>query len=103
MFAPCSRYAVGKAASFWAVANYREAYGLFVCNGLLFNHESPLRPARYVTQKIVRGVVEIAAGRAGTIELGMLNISRGWGWGPGYVDAAGPILDPGEPGGFRNW
>ncbi len=78
MLSPRSPYAVGKAASFWAVANYREAYGLFVCNGLLFNHESPLRPVRYVTQKIVRGAVEIAAGRAGTIELGMLNIARDW-------------------------
>src|SRR5258707_11531414 len=97
MFAPCSRYAVGKAASFWAVANYREAYGLFVCNGLLFNHESPLRPARYVTQKIVRGVVEIAAGRAGTLQLGMLNITRDLGLAPGYVDAAARMLDRGTP------
>jgi GDPmannose 4,6-dehydratase len=100
MFSPRSPYAVGKAASFWAVANYREAYGLFVCNGLLFNHESPLRPARYVTQKIVRGVVEIAAGRAGTIELGMLNIARDWGWAPEYVDAAARMLDRETPEDF---
>src|SRR5438309_105012 len=53
-FRPRSPYAVGKAAAFWAVANYREAYGVFACSGLLFNHESPLRPARYVMQKIVR-------------------------------------------------
>jgi GDPmannose 4,6-dehydratase len=100
MFSPRSPYAVGKAASFWAVANYREAYGLFVCNGLLFNHESPLRPARYVTQKIVRGAVEIAAGRAGTIELGMLNIARDWGWAPEYVDAMARMLDRETPEDF---
>jgi GDPmannose 4,6-dehydratase len=100
MFSPRSPYAVGKAASFWAVANYREAYGLFVCNGLLFNHESPLRPARYVTQKIVRGAVEIAAGRAGPIELGMLNIARDWGWAPEYVDAMARMLDRDTPEDF---
>jgi len=93
MFSPRSPYAVGKAASFWAVANYREAYGLFVCNGLLFNHESPLRPARYVTQKIVRGAVDIVAGRTGTLELGMLHIARDWGWAPEYVDAMARMLD----------
>jgi GDPmannose 4,6-dehydratase len=53
-FRPRSPYALGKAASFWAVAKYREAYGLFACSGLLFNHESPIRPPRYVTQKIVQ-------------------------------------------------
>jgi GDPmannose 4,6-dehydratase len=100
MFSPRSPYAVGKAASFWAVANYREAYGLFVCNGLLFNHESPLRPARYVTQKIVRSAVEIAAGRASTIELGMLNIARDWGWAPEYVDAMARMLDLDTPEDF---
>jgi GDPmannose 4,6-dehydratase len=100
MFSPRSPYAVGKAASFWAVANYREAYGLFVCNGLLFNHESPLRPARYVTQKIVRGAVAIAAGRASTIELGMLNIARDWGWAPEYVDAMARMLDQETPEDF---
>src|ERR1043166_5663864 len=66
-FRPRSPYAVGKAASFWAVANYREAYGLFACSGLLFNHESPFRPTRYVTQKIVRGAMDVATGRARTI------------------------------------
>ena len=62
-FRPRSPYAVGKAAAFWAVANYREAYGLFACSGILFNHELPLRPMRYVTQKIVRGAMAIAEGR----------------------------------------
>jgi len=100
MFSPRSPYAVGKAAAFWAVANYREAYGLFVCNGLMFNHESPLRPPRYVTQKIVRGVVEIASGRASTLELGMLNCARDWGWAPEYVDAIVRILDLATPEDF---
>ena len=100
MFSPRSPYAVGKAASFWAVANYREAYGLFVCNGLLFNHESPLRPARYVTQKIVRGAVDIVAGRTGTLELGMLHIARDWGWAPEYVDAMARMLDRETPEDF---
>jgi GDPmannose 4,6-dehydratase len=99
-FSPRSPYAVGKAASFWAVANYREAYGLFVCSGLLFNHESPLRPARYVTQKIVRKAVEIASGRGGTIELGPLGIARDWGWAPEYVDAMARMLDLDTPEDF---
>jgi GDPmannose 4,6-dehydratase len=99
-FSPRSPYAVGKAASFWAVANYREAYGLFVCSGLLFNHESPLRPARYVTQKIVRGAVAIAAGRGDTIELGTLGIARDWGWAPEYVDAMARMLDCDTPEDF---
>jgi GDPmannose 4,6-dehydratase len=99
-FSPRSPYAVGKAASFWAVANYREAYGLFVCSGLLFNHESPLRPARYVTQKIVRGAVAIATGRADTIELGALGIARDWGWAPEYVDAMARTLDRDAPEDF---
>jgi len=100
MFSPRSPYAVGKAASFWAAANYREAYGLFVCNGLMFNHESPLRPARYVTQKIIRGVVKIAAGRAGALELGMLNCARDWGWAPEYVDAMVRTLERETPEDF---
>jgi GDPmannose 4,6-dehydratase len=100
MFSPRSPYAVGKAASFWAVANYREAYGLFVCSGLLFNHESPLRPERYVTQKIIRGAVEIAAGRIGTLELGMLSHARDWGWAPEYVDAMARMLDRETPEDF---
>jgi GDPmannose 4,6-dehydratase len=99
-FSPRSPYAVGKAASFWAVANYREAYGLFVCNGLLFNHESPLRSPRYVTQKIVRKAVEIAAGRSDIAELGVLTIARDWGWAPEYVDAMARMLDLDAPEDF---
>ena len=91
---------MGKAASFWAVANYREAYGLFACSGLLFNHESPLRPARFVTQKIIRGAMEIASGRADSLNLGALMLARDWGWAPEYVDAMGRMLDRDTPEDF---
>ena len=86
-FRPRSPYAVAKAAAFWEVANYREAYGLFACSGLLFNHESPLRPERFVTQKIVRAACRIAAGSKERLQLGNLEIERDWGWAPEYVDA----------------
>ncbi len=86
-FHPRSPYAVGKAAAFWAVANYREAYGLAACSGLLFNHESPLRPPRFVTQKIVHGAIDVAEKRAEKLRLGNLDIGRDWGWSPEYVDA----------------
>ena len=92
-FRPRSPYAVGKAASFWAVANYREAYGLFACSGILFNHESPLRSTRYVTQKIVRGATDIAEGKLPVLELGALGLSRDWGWAPEYVVAMQRMLD----------
>lgn len=91
-FRPRSPYGVAKASAFWAVANYREAYGLFSCSGLLFNHESPLRPARFVTQKVVRGAIDIAKGRANRLSLGRLDIRRDWGWAPEYVDAMWRIL-----------
>jgi GDPmannose 4,6-dehydratase len=99
-FRPRSPYAVGKSASFWAVANYREAYGLFACSGLLFNHESPFRPTRYVTQKIVRGAMDVAAGRARTLELGSLALARDWGWAPEFVDAMVRIIEYGTPEDF---
>ena len=96
-FRPRSPYAVGKAASFWAVANYREAYGLFACSGILFNHESPFRSTRYVTQKIVRGAADIAEGKLSVLELGALDLSRDWGWAPEYVDAMQRMLDHPDP------
>lgn len=99
-FQPRSPYAVGKAASFWMAANYREAYGLFACSGLLFNHESPLRPTRYVTQKIIRGALDIATGMAQTLELGNINLARDWGWAPEYVDAMARMLDRDVPEDF---
>jgi GDPmannose 4,6-dehydratase len=99
-FRPRSPYAVGKAAAFWAVANYREAYGLFACSGLLCNHESPFRPTRYVTQKIVRGAMDVATGRARTLELGSLSLARDWGWAPEYVEAMVRMIEFGSPEDF---
>jgi GDPmannose 4,6-dehydratase len=86
-FRPRSPYAVAKAAAFWEVANYREAYGLFACSGILFNHESPLRPERFVTQKIIAGAARIAQGGGEKLRLGNMKIQRDWGWAPEYVEA----------------
>ncbi len=86
-FRPRSPYAVAKSAAFWEVANYREAYGLFACSGILFNHESPLRPQRFVTQKIVKAACEIARGKSRRLNLGNISIQRDWGWAPEYVQA----------------
>lgn len=86
-FQPRSPYAVAKASAFWLVNNYREAYDLFACTGILFNHESPLRPNRFVTQKIISAAIRIASGSTETLSLGRLDISRDWGWAPEYVEA----------------
>jgi GDPmannose 4,6-dehydratase len=92
-FRPKSPYAAAKAASFWITANYREAYGLFSCSGILFNHESPLRSKRFVTKKIVSTAVEIASGRTDVkLKLGNLDIWRDWGYAPDYVEAMWLIL-----------
>jgi GDPmannose 4,6-dehydratase len=99
-FRPRSPYGVGKAAAHWAVANYREAYNLFACSGILFNHESPLRPNRYVTQKIVRGAADVAEGIVDSLRLGELNVARDWGWAPEYVDAMARMIAFDEPQDF---
>jgi GDPmannose 4,6-dehydratase len=99
-FRPRSPYGVGKAAAHWAVANYREAYNLFACSGILFNHESPLRPNRYVTQKIVRGAADVAEGFLDRLRLGELNIARDWGWAPEYVEAMARMVEFDEPQDF---
>lgn len=99
-FHPKSPYGTSKAAAYWAVANYRDAYGMFACSGILFNHESHLRPARYVSQKIVRGAADIADGRARTLHLGRLDIVRDWGWAPEYVDAMRRMLSHDRPEDF---
>jgi GDPmannose 4,6-dehydratase len=91
-FRPRSPYAVAKAAAHWAVVNYRESYGLFAANGILFNHESPLRPERFVTKKIVRAACRIRAGSQNTVKLGNLAVQRDWGWAPEYVEAMWRIL-----------
>lgn len=86
-FHPQSPYAVAKTSAFWLVNNYRTAYNLFICTGILFNHESPLRPKSFVTQKIVLTAHRIANGSDEKLELGRLDISRDWGWAPEYVEA----------------
>lgn len=96
-FRPRSAYAVAKAAAFWEVANYREAYGLYACSGILFNHESPLRPERFVTRKIVAAACRIAAGSKEKLSLGNVSIQRDWGWAPEYVAAMWRMLQQGEP------
>ncbi len=86
-FRPRSPYAVAKATAFWQVANYREAYDIFACSGILFNHESPLRPQRFVTQKIVSAACRIAQGSKEKLNLGNISVKRDWGWAPEYVEA----------------
>lgn len=91
-FRPRSPYAVAKATAHWEVANYREAYGLFACSGILFNHESPLRPERFVTRKIVAAAGRIAQGSSEKLCLGNLAVYRDWGWAPEYVEAMWRML-----------
>jgi len=99
-FRPRSPYAVAKSAAFWEIANYREAYGLFACSGILFNHESPLRPERFVTRKIVATACRIAAGSAEKLHLGNIAICRDWGWAPEYVEAMWLMLQQEVPDDF---
>jgi len=96
-FRPRSPYGVAKAAAFWQVASYREAYGLYACSGILFNHESPLRPERFVTQKVVAAACRIAAGSKERLRLGDLSVRRDWGWAPEYVDAMWRMLQSERP------
>ena len=86
-FHPRSPYGVAKAAAISLVANYREAYDLFACSGLLFNHESPLRQSRFVTRKITAAAARIAAGSDERLALGNISVQRDWGWAPDYADA----------------
>lgn len=99
-FRPRSPYAVAKATAFWEVANYREAYSLYACTGILFNHESPLRPERFVTQKIVKAACRIAAGSPEKLHLGNISIARDWGSAAEYVDAMWQMLQRQKPEDF---
>jgi GDPmannose 4,6-dehydratase len=99
-FHPRSPYAVAKAAAHWEVANYREAYNLYACTGILFNHESPLRPTRFVTRKIVSTACRIASGSKEKLQLGNISIARDWGWSPEYVGAMWRMLQQDEPKDF---
>lgn len=96
-FNPRSPYAVAKASGFWLASNYREAYELFACTGILFNHESPLRPTRFVTQKIISTACRIKSGSDETLHIGRIDIARDWGWAPEYVEAMWLMLQQSEP------
>lgn len=99
-FRPMSPYAVAKSSAYWLVNNYREAYGLFACTGILFNHESALRSESFVTQKIIHAVKRIAQGSAEKLKLGRLDIARDWGWAPEYVEAMWLMLQQEKPRDF---
>lgn len=99
-FAPRSPYAVAKSTAKWLINSYRESYGLYACTGILFNHESPLRPERFVTQKIIAGAAKIKAGLATKLQLGNLDISRDWGWAPEYVEAMWLMMQQDKPDDF---
>ena len=99
-FAPRSPYAVAKSTAKWLINSYRESYGLYACTGILFNHESPLRPERFVTQKIIAGAAKIKAGQLSKLQLGNLDISRDWGWGPEYVQAMWLMMQLDKPDDF---
>ncbi|MEO6489973.1 MAG: GDP-mannose 4,6-dehydratase [Ferruginibacter sp.] len=99
-FYPRSPYAVAKLYAFWIVVNYREAYNMYACNGILFNHESPLRGETFVTRKITRAVAAIANGKQEKLYLGNLNAERDWGHAKDYVEAMWRILQQDQPEDF---
>lgn len=99
-FYPRSPYAVAKLYAYWIVVNYREAYGMYACNGILFNHESPLRGETFVTRKITMAVAAIALGRQDTLYLGNLNAQRDWGHAKDYVEAMWLMLQQDKPEDF---
>lgn len=96
-FNPCSPYGTAKASAYWLLQNYRDCYGIFACTGILFNHESPLRPERFVTQKIIRSAFRISQGKQDLLELGRIDIHRDWGWAPDYVKAMWMMLQGNSP------
>lgn len=99
-FYPRSPYAVAKLYAYWITVNYREAYGMFACNGILFNHESPLRGETFVTRKITRAVAKIALGLQDTLYLGNLDAQRDWGHAKDYVEGMWRILQQDVPEDF---
>ena len=99
-FYPRSPYAVAKLYGYWITVNYREAYGMFACNGILFNHESPLRGETFVTRKITRAAARIALGLQERLYLGNLNAQRDWGHAKDYVEAMWRMLQQDTPGDY---
>lgn len=96
-FYPRSPYAAAKVYAYWMTVNYREAYGLFACNGILFNHESPRRGETFVTRKITRALANILAGKQSKLYLGNLNAKRDWGFAPEYVEIMWLMLQQDDP------
>ena len=96
-FYPRSPYGAAKVYAYWVTVNYRESYGIFACNGILFNHESPRRGETFVTRKITRAVAEIKAGRQNKLYLGNLDAKRDWGYAKEYVEAMWLMLQQDEP------
>ncbi len=96
-FYPRSPYGVAKLYAYWITVNYREAYGMFACNGILFNHESPIRGETFVTRKITRGACRIVFDLQRTIFLGNLNAKRDWGHAKDYVEGMYLILQQSQP------
>jgi GDPmannose 4,6-dehydratase len=96
-FHPRSPYGVAKLYSYWIAKNYREAYGMFVCNGILFNHESPRRGENFVTRKITLSVARILVGKQESLHLGNLSAKRDWGYAPEYVESMWSMLQQGRP------
>jgi len=96
-FRPRSPYAIAKAYAYWITANYREAYGMFAANGILFNHESPRRGETFVTRKVTRAVARIRAGLQDKLYLGNLDARRDWGYAPDYIEIMWRILRQDEP------
>ena len=99
-FYPKSPYGAAKLYSYWITVNYREAYGMFACNGILFNHESPRRGETFVTRKITQAVSNIAAGNIESFSLGNLNAKRDWGYSGDYVEGMWRILQQDKPGDY---
>jgi GDPmannose 4,6-dehydratase len=99
-FRPCSPYGCSKLYAYWTTINYREGYGLFACNGVLFNHESPRRGETFVSRKITRAVAKIRAGLLHRLYLGNLDAKRDWGYAPEYVDAMWRMMQLDEPDDF---
>jgi len=99
-FRPRSPYAIAKVHAFWTTVNYREGYGIFTCNGILFNHESPRRGETFVTRKITRAIANILAKKQKVLYLGNLGAKRDWGYAPEYVEAMWKILQTSQPEDF---
>ena len=101
-FYPRSPYGAAKVYAYWITVNYREAYGLYACNGILFNHESPLRGETFVSRKITRALTRIQVGLQESLHLGNLDSKRDWGHARDYVKAQWLMLQQNDRGGFRD-